>query len=52
MGHGACYFKAWDIRGEEPSLAKGTRFFEQTRISLMGGPSPAASLFAKRPHGN
>lgn len=49
MRHGACYLKAWDYHGEETSSAKGTLVLWTNRISLVGGPSPVASLCAKRP---
>lgn len=52
-GHSTCYFKAWKPMGKRLLWPKKHWSFEQTRIFLMGGPSPGASFsLAKRPHGN
>jgi len=48
MGHGACYFKAWEAMGKRLLWPKKHWSFEQTRIFLVGGPSPATSLSLPR----
>lgn len=47
-GHGACYFKAWEPMGKRLLWPKKHWSFEHTRIFLVGGPSPAASLSLSR----
>lgn len=53
MGHGACYFKAWEPMGKRLLWPKKYWSFEQTRIFPCGRSfSSGLPLSAKRPHGN